>query len=252
MIINKKINDKNNNILENKIDLDGIDEKMNKLKLIKTLKGKNIKIEYIDKLLHDFELFRNVLQQKAVNFIRSIVDLDLKHLIESNLKEGIFMSSKEKLDMKIDELDSHRIQIDVNGIPVHKYFNTFRYRLFCLSLQVAINLKMMKAYNFNFPLVFDDVFYANDYKNKRQLGNFFEVLYAQASSILGADKELQVLFLTHDEQLISTLQRKFNSFHYGRMLNPDECKACYSQVTDIDKEKSRKYYNLYFPIYENK
>lgn len=238
-----------NNILENKIDLDGIDEKMNKLKLIKTLKGKNIKIEYIDKLLHDFELFRNVLQQKAVNFIRSIVDLDLKHLIESNLKEGIFMSSKEKLDMKIDELDSHRIQIDVNGIPVHKYFNTFRYRLFCLSLQVAINLKMMKAYNFNFPLVFDDVFYANDYKNKRQLGNFFEVLYAQASSILGADKELQVLFLTHDEQLISTLQRKHKLANYGRMLNPDEFDLDRDQIEKIALHQNEVYLNLYFKIY---
>ena len=233
------------NLLGRKISLDDIYERKNKLKLFKTLKGKN---EDIDKLLHDFELFRNVLQQKAVNFIKSIVDLDLKHLIESNLKEGIFMSSKEKLDIQIDELDSHQIQIDVNGIPVHKYFNTFRYRLFCLSLQVAINLKMMKAYNFNFPLVFDDVFYANDYKNKRQLGNFFEVLYAQASSILGADKELQVLFLTHDEQLISTLHKKKHSYHYGRILDIEECQDLLSQTIKIDD--NRKYFNLFFPIFE--
>ena len=111
----------------------------------------------------------------------------------------------------------------------------------------------MKKYNFSFPIIFDDVFYANDYKNKQQLYKFFKILKDKASSFLSPEQKIQILFLTHDEQLVATLQKEFNqSYKYGRMI----------EIADFDKNSLQKgfiiplndnkyYLNLYFPIYES-
>ena len=223
-----------NNVFLNKFDS----------KLIK----KNINLHSLDVSL---QTFRKSLKEAIEAFVREQVDDDFKKTVEENFS-SFFMSGGKKLNFNIKEKDKNLYYIDVDGIPVHKYFNTFRFRLFCLSLQVAVNLKMMKKYKFSFPMVFDDVFYANDYKNKRQLTNFFYVLSKQATTILGKNNNLQVLFFTHDEQLIATLQKKFNAYHYGRMLNPDEYKDCHFQIVGSKEKRNDEYYNLYFSIYNER
>lgn len=129
-----------------------------------------------------------------------------------------FMSKGEKLDfIPVDHgvvAENFGMKVTVNDIPVNKYFNTFRFRLFCLSLMTAFNLKMMKEMNFRFPFIFDDIFYANDYRNKHELFTFFQVLADNAGAILGNKDAVQVIFFTHDEQFVNTLLQKKIPFSY--------------------------------------
>lgn len=207
---------------------------------------KELNIHTLDKRLQQF---RESLKTLIKKFVEELVDDDFKQTINNNFNSH-FMTKKEKLEFNIEKIKEGKVTIDVNGVPVHKYFNTFRYRLFCFSLQVVVNLKMMKKYNFSFPIVFDDVFYANDYKNKKELYRFFKVLESQSATILGEEKKLQFLFFTHDEQLIATLQKEHQLYNYGRMLNPEECQDLDSQNVSVELKGMTEYYNLYFPIYQ--
>mgnify|MGYP003422257912 CR=1 FL=1 len=46
------------------------------------------------------------------------------------------------------------IEMSVGDVPVNKYFNTFRFRLFSLGIIAAFNFKSMKNERFLFPFVF--------------------------------------------------------------------------------------------------
>ena len=110
----------------------------------------------------------------------------------------------------------------------------------------------MKKGKFSFPIIFDDVFYANDYKNKQQLYKFFKILRDKASSFLAPEQKFQILFFTHDEQLVATLQKDFNpSFKFGRMIEvADFEKPAVQKDFIVHLSENTNYLNLYCPIYE--
>ena len=54
------------------------------------------------------------------------------------------------------------------------YFNTFRYKLFCLITNLSLAIAVRKKYNINLPLVIDDIFYSSDYNNKLSFSKFLE------------------------------------------------------------------------------
>lgn len=137
------------------------------------------------------------------------------------------------------------IRMEVYDQPVHTYFNTFRYRLFCLSCQALACVKIMKERRFRFPLLLDDVFFANDYQNRGELSHFFTQLF-KAAEAMGV--ELQVIFLTHDEQLVATLHAECKQATFGRMVTPqlaESCEQCRRTIPGGESE----YTNLYIQIY---
>lgn len=112
----------------------------------------------------------------------------------------------------------------------------------------------MKNENFLFPFILDDVFYANDYRNKRELFKYFEQIRKYAKDLLGDSKKLQIIFFTHDEQIVSCFSTKFLDRDDGqtafvRLTQPyfAEKFECKEITLNGDKEK---YYNLYFKLYE--
>lgn len=237
-----------NTMLSNHKSYEEIIQQENWWQKIKNIQGK-FDVYQIETLIVRFSEFRKNLEIIIKNFVEEFIDADFANAV-CNIFDKTFINEKnERFNFSLKNIRNNEIHLDVNNIPVHKYFNTFRYRLLCLILQVIVNMKMMKKYNFSFPILFDDVFYANDYKNKQQLYKFFDVLHEQASVIFQSDNRLQIIFFTHDEQLISTLQKKHKWFSYGRMLDVEECNELTSQIVEIDNE--RKYYNLYFPIYKS-
>lgn len=203
--------------------------------------------ENIEQLLRQLNEFREKVSQEIHKVVKEFIDEDFRRLVE-NMFDGTFMLAKEKFNFDILHIDEKQISISVNDIPVHKYFNTFRYRLFYLTIQAAINLVKMKRERFSFPMVLDDIFYANDYKNKRQLFKFFNLLEQNASKMLG-NQPFQVIFFTHDEQLVSTLNRKnkndeFCIWKFARIIE-------YEEFKDINLIKENEgYFKLSVPIYE--
>lgn len=192
--------------------------------------------------------FHDSLLKLLPEVLKQNLDDNFKKVVVETL-EGNFLDKKEKLAFEFMTKGSicpgFGIKIAVNNIPVNKYFNTFRFRLFCLCLLSAFNFKTMQTYRMLFPFVFDDIFYANDYKNKTQLVRFFEVLADSAENFLDSKDNLQVIFLTHDEQFISTLFRKGLPLKNVRLARLMDCNHVASYFVDEHKEEDAiKYYPL--------
>ena len=207
--------------------------------------------ESINDLLLNLQEFRD--NAKEINqAIREIIDSEFKRSIEK-MFHHIFLFAKETFLFDISQIADERITVTVNGLSVHKYFNTFRYRLFYLAIQAAINLAKMKREQFSFPMVLDDIFYANDYKNKRQLFHFFNVLKDEAKRLLPT-LPFQLIFFTHDDQLVSTLHRNNEwrqdlDVNFSRVIDYDEFRQIESQYVKVSETK--KYFNLHISLYDN-
>lgn len=180
----------------------------------------------IDDLIRQLDQVHDALKNSLSALLQEYLDADFKKLIEDTLKP--FIEDTESL--KIEKVESGAIisdfgiQISVNDVSVNKYFNTFRFRLFSLCLLAAFNFKAMKLSKFLFPFVFDDIFYANDYKNKTLLYRFFEVLSQGAKTFLGNENCLQLIFFTHDEQFMNTLFLKKAPFASATMARLLDCR----------------------------
>lgn len=208
--------------------------------------------ESIDALLLNLQEFRDNAKKKINQAIREIIDSEFKRSIEK-MFHHIFLFAKETFLFDISHIADERITVTVNGLSVHKYFNTFRYRLFYLAIQAAINLAKMKREQFSFPMVLDDIFYANDYKNKRQLFHFFNVLKDEAKRLLPT-LPFQLIFFTHDDQLVSTLHRNKEwrqdlDVNFSRVIDYDEFKQIASQYVKVSETKT--FFNLHISLYDN-
>ena len=208
--------------------------------------------EAINDLLLNLQEFRDNAKKEINQAIREIIDSEFKRSIEK-MFHHIFLFAKETFLFDISHIADERITVTVNGLSVHKYFNTFRYRLFYLAIQAAINLAKMKREQFSFPMVLDDIFYANDYKNKRQLFHFFNVLKDEAKRLLPT-LPFQLIFFTHDDQLFSTLHRNKEwrqdlDVNFSRVIDYDEFRQIESQYVKVSETK--KYFNLHILLYDN-
>lgn len=135
-------------------------------------------------------------------YVYDFINENFRSLITSLFK-GSFLSESET--MTIGEIENHTLRIEVNGVSINKYFNTFRYRLFFLIMQTAVCLRMMENNRVIFPIMLDDIFYANDYHNKTELCKFFDVVIKEINRIFVNGVKPQIVFLSHDEQLVMSM-----------------------------------------------
>lgn len=204
-----------------------------------------------DDLIQQLDSVHSTLKRLLSELLQEYLDADFKKLIEDTLKPFI----EETESLMIDRIKTGAvisdfgIQISVNGVSVNKYFNTFRFRLFSLCLLAAFNFKAMKQGKFLFPFIFDDIFYANDYKNKKLLYRFFEVLSQGAKTFLGNENCLQLIFFTHDEQFMNTLflhREPFMSAVKARLLDCRYVEPWFmGHSLKIDSQ------NSYYPVLKN-
>ena len=89
-----------------------------------------------------------------------------------------------------------------------KYLNTFRYKLYCMTLKMAIAFAMKRFYKINFPIVIDDIFYSSDFTHKSMVRRYFRMLFEKHKELFPESKnELQVIFLSHDEVIVEAASR---------------------------------------------
>lgn len=198
------------------------------IKLAKQAQEKNTKVDtsYIESLLVRIESFRNEVNHNVINHLQEIIDDDFIQRCKECLTQFLCLEEKNEFKFSVDNLF---IDISIKGVPIHKYFNTFRYRLFCMMIQALINVKMMKVFKFRFPMVFDDIFYANDYKNKDELFRFFDVIMEYAKKELYGDK-LQIIFFTHDEQFYMAMHKHNYDVSFARLISPDIAEKLYGNI----------------------
>ena len=117
-----------------------------------------------------------------------------------------FNKDNGTFDMKITLLDTYGKPIET--FTPEKYLNTFRYKLYCMTLKVAIAFAMKRFYQMNFPIVIDDIFYSSDFTHRGMVRRYFRMLFEKHKELFPEPKdELQVIFLSHDEVIIEAASR---------------------------------------------
>lgn len=87
------------------------------------------------------------------------------------------------------------------------YLNTFRFKLYCVTLKIALALSKMKERRISVPIVIDDIFNASDFENTLKLEQFVYTIFKTYDEVLRDKTPLQLILLTHDEMVQGAFRR---------------------------------------------
>ena len=118
-----------------------------------------------------------------------------------NKKEEIYLEKENgKIEVKIKNIEI----FGERTVSPKMFYNSFRYKLYAISIKVAMAFMTMKIWNVNAPLVFDDVFTASDFDNSVNIDRFFRRIYETYEKLeIGKKNELQILLFSHDEVVLN-------------------------------------------------
>ena len=94
----------------------------------------------------------------------------------------------------------------------HLYFNEFRFKLYCVTMKIAIAYHWMVKNHVSVPIVIDDIFNASDFENSIKLEDyayFIKKTYNDQVLKNGFEKELQLILLSHDQLVIESFRRGY-------------------------------------------
>ena len=158
--------------------------------------------------------FANILSA-AVNKLVANSFEPIKETITTILSEYL-KEENVSLQIKLDEKPSaddpesivttilaeiQRVNTQTGELEIHspsKYFNTFRFRLFCTMVSISVVIAARKNSGINLPLVLDDVFYASDYNSKTTFRQFITTVLSIFRKF-NSEMPLQIILFTHDE-----------------------------------------------------
>lgn len=207
--INDKIKTIENELAENKATIPTFEKRISELNLqlesakqlvdnLKRIKEEirffNLKlIEEKDRIVKDYFItIKDVIEKIMTVFVdeneKIKIVLDLEK-IERKLDGEIFNS--EIIVAKIIQEDGKHTTPDI-------YFNTFRYKVFCLMISLSIALSTRMRYKINLPLVMDDLFFASDFISKNSFSLFLQKIIALFYKYT-PDMPLQFILFTHDD-----------------------------------------------------
>lgn len=87
------------------------------------------------------------------------------------------------------------------------YLNTFRFKLYCVALKIALALSKMNERRISVPIVIDDIFNASDFENTLKLELFVYNIFKTYDEVLQTTLPLQLILLTHDEMVQGAFRR---------------------------------------------
>ena len=117
-----------------------------------------------------------------------------------------------------------RINTQTGEIEIHspsKYFNTFRFRLFCTMVSLSVVIAARKNSGINLPLVLDDVFYASDYSSKTTFRQFLSTVFSIFRKFNG-EMPFQLILFTHDELVFDAAIDAIAEFELEEFANTEE------------------------------
>ena len=224
-------------------------------KKIDRLKG-YIKVK---ELMTDLEIFYASLEavyQKQLEVLERLFKPYIEDILTFFALDGnenyILSINKDSVDIKI-------IYKDVNGDEVstrpRDYLNSFRYKLFNMTLKIAMAFSAMRLNKIIHPIVFDDVFYSSDFENRNRIEEFIARTYeAYEKFVREGNKncpDLQLIFLSHDDIIVDAIRGgihtldgtrvKMPNVIYGRLFDYREM----NRQEDIVKVGIHEFNNLY-------
>ena len=250
----------------NRSDVEVLGEMYNKKRIVSDKERKNAEFPVSTKDRKDIlNTMSSLIKEKCDSIIQStIFDLkeDSRNFIEEVMQR--FSPSNEKYKFRYENGGSLSLKIEVTTptgtfkASPHEYLNTFRFKLFCLAIKIAIAFGKMKERNIMAPIVIDDVLDASDFENTIKLEQFVYTLYKTYDEIVGIplnfNKPLQLILLTHDDMVQTAFRRGVslrmlecekkplyyndNVFICGRLFDKDEC-------AENVKDNPARFINLY-------
>lgn len=198
--------------------------------------------------------------EKVFSIIKDTITKVMKHFIspEEQGSETILIGhAGKKISVQIQYKEYYK---DLNNkekeplITPKKYYNTFRYKLFCMMLKISMAMATMKLYNINFPIILDDVFYASDYYNRELISVFIEELNDSYQNVF-PDKKMQLICFTHDDLVLDAIRtamednNKMDDVIFGRLFDyKTVLKDPYFGLEAVENGES--YCNLYFELFK--
>lgn len=161
--------------------------------------------EYIPR----YKLIANNLVKEAFDPVKDMISTIMSDFLQDDKDILLNIETKETSRLedgeeKIESLIVANIQYvdtttgELKSISPSHYFNTFRYKLFCLMISLSLALSTRKKYSINLPLVMDDLFYASDFVSKHRFSKFIskviELFYKYTPEL-----PLQFILFTHDD-----------------------------------------------------
>jgi energy-coupling factor transporter ATP-binding protein EcfA2 len=160
----------------------------------------------------NFHTLLNREVQQAFSPIKLIVEEVLESYLQRENRDvdiEIKMQAEE-IDEETGEILSEIITAyivpknkSIPPLPVHKYFNTFHYRLFSTVVGISIAVASRINTKINLPLVLDDIFYASDFENRATIEEFIKELF-EVFKKYTPDLELQLILFTHDQLIFES------------------------------------------------
>lgn len=190
---------------------------------------------------------QNILSQLLEDYTDDVVGLSNANISSDNGSEDVQRPFNGKLVVKDTKTE----------IEPRDYFNNFRFKLYLMSIRIAIAFYVMRTRHISFPLMFDDVFDSSDFNNRVKTKKFIGKIFSLYKKLEISDKSLQILFFTQDEVIAESVYdgimssadnplKKANSM-FVRLFSafPD------SEIRtdeDVRIEKDEWFYNLYDTI----
>lgn len=142
-----------------------------------------------------------------------------EYLKEENVSLQIRLDEKPSLDDQESTVTTilaeiQRINTQTGEQEIHspsKFFNTFRFRLFCTMVSVSVVIAARKNSGINLPLVLDDVFYASDYNSKTTFSLFIRTIL-DLFRRFNSEMPLQFVLFTHDELVFDSALDAISEF----------------------------------------
>lgn len=206
-VLEEEIKRLNNQLLEIqkrieilKVDIEKTQQSVNLVKQIQTEV-----LEFIPK----YKLIANNLVKEAFDPVKDMISTIMSDFLQDDKDISLIIETKETSKLvdgeeKIESLIVANIQYvdtmtgELKSISPSHYFNTFRYKLFCLMISLSLALSTRKKYSINLPLVMDDLFYASDFVSKHRFSKFItkviELFYKYTPEL-----PLQFILFTHDD-----------------------------------------------------
>lgn len=175
-------------------------------------------IEYLEDLYNALVM----IYQKDEEYVLKTCKEIIVPLLNEFTKLGDISAENEQIDIITIDNEIRAVisnnKIFGEGITTapELFYNSFRYKLYCISVKIALAFMTMKFSNINAPLFFDDVFNASDFDNSVNIDKFFNIIYTSYEKLgIGKKTDLQIVLFTHDEVVLNGISQAIEEYGFN-------------------------------------
>lgn len=184
----------------------------------------------IDYLQYEIDEILDTLQPIAEKFLSVLLNPFIKD------DGGRILVKKENNTLTINIAFS-KDDGTIYSLEPRQYFNTFRVKVFAVSLKIALSCCIKTQNRINSPIVLDDTFDASDFNTKHKIREFISILVTEYNSVKELKQyPLQLIFFTQDDIIAESAYLGFKDSEldiiYSRIFDYNQCNK-----TDVIKIK---------------